>query len=107
MVREFVEALDILRGEFGRPLRVTSGYRCPKHNAAESTTGLDGPHTTGRAVDLAVCGQEAFALVKLAAARGFTGIGVKQHGPMHKRFVHLDNLPAAAARARPRIWTYP
>ena len=45
---DFVAMLDDLRERCGFPFRVTSGYRCPAHNQQVSTTGPDGPHTTGR-----------------------------------------------------------
>lgn len=102
--KDFVDKLDALRETLGRPLRVTSGYRCPDHNQKVSTTGRDGPHTTGRAVDLAVDGVTAFKLVQLAIQAGFTGIGVQQKGI--NRFIHLDDLPATDRRPRPTIWSY-
>lgn len=101
----FLVKLDQLRDAVGFPLRVSSGYRCPAHNAKVSSTGPDGPHTTGRAVDLAVSHWQAYRVVAAAVTLGFTGIGVKQHGP--GRFIHLDDLPADVGRPRPTIWSYP
>lgn len=101
----FLERLDELREELAFPLRVTSGYRCPVHNAKVSSTGSNGPHTTGRAVDLGVTHWHAYRAVQVALALGFTGIGVKQHGG--GRFIHLDDLPADVGRPRPTIWSYP
>ena len=99
---EFVEKLDELRGRYGRPLIVSSGYRCPSHNAKVSSTGLTGPHTTGRAVDFAVARLEAYALIRYATT--FTGIGVNQKGGA--RFIHLDDLPDAPNQPRPTVWSY-
>ena len=31
--QELVKALDQLRGDFGKPIIITSGYRCERHNA--------------------------------------------------------------------------
>lgn len=90
MEDSFVDKLDALREECGFPLRLTSAYRCPEHNMRVSTTGPDGPHTTGRAVDIAVRGPQAYRVVALAAKHGFTGIGVHQKGAV--RFIHLDDL---------------
>lgn len=101
----FVDLLDELRELCGFALVVTSGYRCQKHNMAESTTGVNGPHTTGRAVDLAVSRKDAYELIAHATRMGFTGIGIKQHGD--KRYIHLDDLPAAEGQPRPTIWSYP
>ncbi len=81
---------------------VTSAYRCPAHNAAVSTTGANGPHTTGHAVDVAMAGEDTFLLMAMATALGFTGVGIKQHGPWCDRFIHIDLLPVN----RPRVWSY-
>jgi uncharacterized protein YcbK (DUF882 family) len=101
----FLWQLEILRSRVGFPLIVTSGYRCPEHNQRCSSTGLNGPHTTGRAVDFKVDGNKAFVVVRSAMLTlDFTGIGVQQKG--QNRFIHLDNLPNAPGRLRPTIWSY-
>ena len=101
----FLERLESLRVGFDKPMVVNSGYRCRSHNAAASNTGRFGPHTTGMAVDIAVCGEDAYDLVSLAMTMGFSGIGVSQRGPWGKRFIHIDDLPVIN-RSRPRIWSY-
>lgn len=109
MAPDFVAKLDRFREVVGVPLLVVSGYRCPAHNAAVSSTGASGPHTTGRAVDLAASGGPAFNLLRLALSHpavSFSGVGVKQHGLHAGRFVHLDDLPAAPGRPRPTVWSY-
>jgi zinc D-Ala-D-Ala carboxypeptidase len=100
----FLEDVDQMRGLFGKPLVVTSGYRCPDHNAAVSSTGRTGPHTTGHAADFAVSHADALQLVRLALVIGFTGIGVNQKGT--GRFIHLDDLPNAPGQPRPTLWSY-
>lgn len=100
----FLARLQGLRHEYGRPLRVTSGFRCPARNRAVSATGPEGPHTTGRAIDIAAAGPEALRLLELALRHAFTGFGLQQKGA--GRFVHLDDLESAADRPRPTIWTY-
>jgi uncharacterized protein YcbK (DUF882 family) len=101
----FLERLDRLRAEYGKPLIVSSGYRCPVHNAAESSTGLTGPHTTGHAVDFAISRGEALQLLRVAITmKAFTGLGIKQKGL--GRFIHLDDLPNAPGQPRPTIWSY-
>ena len=104
IVPEFLDKLQALREEYARPMKITSWYRCSKHNAAVSSTGLDGPHTTACAVDIACSGRNAFDLVHLAVVYGFTGIGVNQKGPHDKRFIHLDTLRNGLGF--PRIWSY-
>lgn len=96
---EFVRLLDLIRMDMGKPLVVSSGYRCPKHNSAVSTTGGEGPHTTGKAADIVIAGPDALDLIELALDYGIPGIGVHQKGEWHKRFIHLDLLGY-------RIWTY-
>ena len=100
----FLEKLEELRVAYGKPMPVTSGYRCPSHNADVSDTGEAGPHTLG-AVDISVAGADVHRLLQLAFIVGFTGIGIKQKGPFSGRFVHLDDLPATT-HPRPRVWTY-
>lgn len=104
IVPEFMDRLQGLRDVFAKPMVVTSGYRSPAHNAAVSSTGLEGPHTTGRAADIGIAGPDAFLLLKLAVTFGFTGIGVSQKGQHGARFLHLDDIPDKTIR--PRIWSY-
>lgn len=107
MQPDFIRKLDDLRSRFDFPFVVTSGYRCPDHNAKVSTTGRDGPHTTGRAVDLSLFGRRAFLVIRQASLFGFmTGLGLNQRGQHEKRFVHLDDLEAGDGRYRPTVWTY-
>ena len=97
---DFMVKIEALRIAAGFPFTVPSGARCPKHNNAVSGTGLTGPHTTGRAIDIAVSRAQAHRLLVLACAAGFTGIGVAQKG--NGRFIHLDDLQ----EGRPAVWSY-
>ena len=58
---------------------------------------LDGPHTKG-AADIRVSFERAYKLNHMASELGM-GIGVKQHGDVAKRFLHVDNQGD-------RIWSY-
>jgi uncharacterized protein YcbK (DUF882 family) len=100
---DIITRLDVVRKRVGFAMTVTSGYRCPNYNKRVSTTGENGPHTTGRAADIRVSGDRAFRLVRTAFEEGFTGIGVMQRGGTDSRFVHLDDLVLGP---RPRIWSY-
>lgn len=100
----FLDKLEELRAAYGKPMIITSGYRCPKHNNAVSASGFDGPHTLG-AVDIAVSGADAHELLQHAFMIGFTGIGIKQKGHLLSRLVHLDDLPVHI-HPRPRVWSY-
>ena len=60
METEMLEMLEKLRGKVLAPLSISSGYRCPAHNAAVSpATGTTGPHTTRQAVDIRCSGNHA------------------------------------------------
>jgi zinc D-Ala-D-Ala carboxypeptidase len=102
---QFVTELDDLRHALGFALPISSGYRCPRHNAKVSSTGLNGPHTSGRAADIAVSRERAYELLQTALVMKFTGIGLKQHGTA--RFIHLDQLPNTKDHPRPTVWSYP
>lgn len=105
----FMEKLTELRAAYAKPMRVTSAYRHPTHPIEAKKTangGQAGSHSTGRAVDIAVQGEDAWELMNLALAMGFTGIGVNQKG--RSRFIHLDNIkPDEFERfPRPTVWSY-
>jgi len=106
MTQETVDALQALRESIGKPLRLSSAYRCPKHNSKVSSTGKSGPHTTGKAIDIACSGKDAWELLSFAMIRSkvWKGIGVSQKGKPHSsRFIHLDTIEA---ENRPWIWSY-
>jgi uncharacterized protein YcbK (DUF882 family) len=104
MSPEFMDALDELREAYGKPLRVTSGYRCPEH-PIEARKASAGAHSTGKAIDLAVDRGEAYEVLKLALAMDvFTGIGVQQKGS--GRFIHLDACEEPEMSPRPTVWSY-
>lgn len=96
----FLAKLQALRTAYGKPMRITSGYRCPQH-PIEARKPEPGAHATGRAADIGVRGMEAYRVAQLAFEHGFTGIGVKQHGD--SRFIHVDDAPNLS---RPMIWSY-
>jgi len=99
---DFLQALESLRVAYGKPMIVSSGYRCPKHNGDVSTTGGSGPHTIG-AVDVLVRGADALHLIDVALGAGWTGFGISQKGA--SRFIHLDRLNDVG-HPRPIIWSY-
>ena len=100
MTPEFLSKLQALRMAYGAPMRITSGYRCPEH-PIEAKKIKPGAHASGCACDVAVDGQQAHKLLKLAFELGFTGIGVNQK--TSGRFIHLDTLAEAP---RPNVWSY-
>lgn len=101
MQDSFMQKIVDMRREEGFPLVVTSAYRCPEHNDRVSSTGLSGPHTTGRAIDIAISRNEAYRLLDAAYRYRMAGIGISQKGD--NRFIHLDDLTTLP---RPTIWSY-
>ena len=98
MDQHFVEKLDAARDYLEVPFVITSGYRCPEYNDKISSSGTSGPHTTGKAADIALAYGDARKALTTLSMR-FGGIGIKQHGPREGRFIHVDDLAQ-------RIWTY-
>lgn len=104
MSPEFMDVLDKLREAYGKPLRVTSGYRCPEH-PIEARKASAGAHSTGKAIDLAVERGEAYEVLEIAMGMGvFTGIGIQQKGS--GRFIHLDTCEEPEMSPRPTVWSY-
>ena len=105
IVLEFMDKLQRLRERLSVPLVISSGYRTPEYNAEVSSTGLTGPHTTGRAVDIKVNGEPAWRLLSIAGDSGFHGIGVSQKGAHASCFIHIDDVPNET-HPRPWVWSY-
>lgn len=103
MDAQFIDKLQSIRNEINYPMLVTSGYRCPDYNQEVSSTGPHGPHTTGKACDIAIAGNYTYRLLFAAFKAGMTGIGIKQKGSIASRFIHLDTL---VTPPRPNIWSY-
>lgn len=100
---EFMAILQRIRTSYGKPMRITSGYRHPTHPVEAAKGGLSmGEHTTGRCADVAVEGFEAVVLLQHALALGITRIGVNQKGS--GRFLHLGI--GAPGLANPWLWSY-
>ena len=96
MEHEFMGMLEELRVKLGRPVYITSGFRCPQHNKAVGGS-TQSYHLKGRASDI-VCSNaaERYEVVGAAIKIGFSGIGID------KGFVHVDNR-----NSQPRkIWIY-
>ncbi len=96
----FMAALQSVRVVYGKPMRITSAYRCPDY---DKRIGGAGVHPSSRAADIAVSGEDVYHLLHAAIGMKMRGIGMKQHGPHSGRFMHLDTTDGPM---RPRIWTY-
>ena len=86
---ELAEKLQLVRDKVGKPIKITSGYRCIKHNAAVG--GSSGSkHRYGMAADWRLVDRSInpVALGIIAQAVGFGGIGIYWYdGNM---FCHAD-----------------
>ena len=100
-----LDALQELREAIGKPIKLSSAYRCPEHNDKVSGSGKSGPHTTGCAVDILCSGKAAHEILTFAMIRSsiWKGIGVSQKGEHKSRFLHLDTLETDM---RPWVWSY-
>jgi uncharacterized protein YcbK (DUF882 family) len=103
MRKGFMDRLQRLRTEYGKPMSISSGYRDRSHSS-ERNKPVPGTHTLGCACDVRVSRGDAYRLIELAMKHGFTGIGVSQKGS--KRFVHLDDFGGGRLQPRPTIWSY-
>jgi len=97
---DIMDLLQTARNELG-PLQITSAYRCPSHNSSVSSTGENGPHTTGMAVDIHVSNsQHRKQLIDYFATK-VTGLGIA------KTFIHIDLLTYEHGfEMRPNAWKY-
>jgi len=103
MDQNFIDKLNKLREEYGKPLTINSGYRSPEH-PIEYVKKTPGAHASGKACDINIARGEALKLLKLAIKLEFTGFGINQKAD--NRFLHLDTLENSSARPRPTIWSY-
>jgi N-acetylmuramoyl-L-alanine amidase len=77
-----VANLQRLRDKLGRPINITSGYRCENHNAAVGGV-KNSEHVQGSATDLVVNGMSPAAVAN--AAENFDGLG------RYAGFTHVDS----------------
>lgn len=75
--------LNELRKRWGKPMVLTSAYRCANH-PVEAKKAKPGMHNTGLAFDIRTTPREQPKLIKLALEVGFKGFG------FHKSFLHVD-----------------
>lgn len=97
MDAKFISQLTTVQFGMQEDLIITSGYRCPTHNAAIGGAP-DSRHILGLAVDIAMDnGPKRWLLIKLAMMNGMNGIGIG------RTFVHLDGRP----ESQRTTWLYP
>jgi zinc D-Ala-D-Ala carboxypeptidase len=96
---DLLDLLQTARNILG-PIQITSAFRCNEHNDKVSSTGLSGPHTTSKAVDIHVSNsQHRKELIDYFAPK-VTGLGIA------KTFIHIDILSPEELSHRPNCWLY-
>lgn len=97
MDQEFMDILEAVRKEYGKPMKLNSSFRCADHNAAIGAK-LSSSHVMGKAVDIACEGSrnryELLRVLIMHVCR--IGIG--------EGFIHIDT--DLANKSPDVIWTY-
>jgi len=95
--QELIDMLNKARQNYGKPIRVTSGFRCFLHNRAVGGSDTSS-HTEGWAADLAVHNsRQRMELLSALLQAGFGRIGIA------KTFIHVDVDPHKPFDV---IWVY-
>ncbi len=96
---DFMDRLQAIRTAFGKPMVISSGFRCEEYN---SRIGSKYPeHVMGMAADIPCVNPEAAELDELRVFHGMPRFGISQRKG-RPRFVHIGgslDLPKA-------IWGY-
>lgn len=79
---DHVTKLQQLRSDLGASIKITSAYRCPKHNAAVGGSA-NSRHKVGDATDIQVSGMDPTAVQD--ACEHFDGLG------RYDSFTHVDS----------------
>lgn len=85
---QLVVYLQKIRDHFGRSITITSGYRCPTHNARVGGA-TDSRHSKGQAADIVVDGVSSRTVAQYAESIGIKGIGLYETGK-DGYFTHID-----------------
>ena len=89
--QDHVDKLQQLRDDLGSSISITSGYRCPEHNA--DVGGVkNSTHVAGFATDIQVKDLDPDEVADAAESLGFSGIG------RYDSFTHLDSRADEGAR---------
>ena len=80
---KLVEYLQKIRDHFGKPVTISSAYRCPSYNSSVSKA-TSSYHIKGMAADFYIEGVAPIEIAKYAESIGILGIG------LYSDFVHID-----------------
>ena len=85
---QLVEYLQNIRDHFGKPVNISSAYRCAAHN--KNVGGATGSrHMKGQAADIYITGVKPAEIAKYAESIGILGIGLYETDK-DGHFVHID-----------------
>jgi uncharacterized protein YcbK (DUF882 family) len=84
---DHVEKLQLMRDKWGKPVKITSGFRCPKHNAAEGGASKS-RHLISDATDIVVSGMTPEQVA--SSCEHFDGLG------RYDTFTHIDSRGSKA-----------
>lgn len=87
---ELVSWLQKIRDKAGKPVTITSAYRCKVNNARAGGVS-NSKHMLGMAADIQIAGLKPNDIAKIAEQVGCRGI-LRYTGP--KNFVHIDTRPS-------------
>jgi uncharacterized protein YcbK (DUF882 family) len=109
--QEIVDVIQRIRIGLGKPMFISSGYRCPQHpvEAMKDKNPLSPPgaHVDGYAVDIICHGRVALKVIEMAQSLGVTRIGIFQRGRASGRYIHIDVADKHDDRYPSGvIWTY-
>ena len=97
MEDSFLAKINLARKYAGTSFKITSGYRCEKHNKAVGGKS-ESSHLKGYAADISTStSRKKLAVVIGLIEAGFTRIGVGS------KFVHVDN---DKNKTQDVMWTY-
>lgn len=86
--KKLVELLQDIRSHFGKPVIISSAYRCATHN--KKVDGATGSyHTKGQAADIYISGIKPIEIARYAENIGILGIGLYETDK-DGHFVHID-----------------
>lgn len=95
--QELIDRLNLLRHEFGKPIIVTSGYRCPEHNK-KIGGHPNSTHTRGIAADITCLDSKDLNQLYILCCKYFKAVGDGRD----RKFIHVDLRDDKIRR-----WTYP
>lgn len=96
-LKPLVRDLEMIRAVFDRPLRVTSAYRTPAHNAAVGGAP-NSQHVQGQAVDFVVDGLDCRTVYGAVEALIWAKVIEEGGLGLYSDHVHLDHRDGERAR---------